>query len=104
MEISTAERSTAKPPKEPDLSWFLTVVLMLAVTAVSLAKVYILRSRALTQAQAVSITADWLVESMDGISSTISKEWIALILLPAVSSVAGESLLLSAQFSSTHPH
>ncbi|TEB34773.1 hypothetical protein FA13DRAFT_1812004 [Coprinellus micaceus] len=70
MEIPTGNRSEAKPRKEPELSWFLTVVLMLAVTA------------------AVSITADWLVESMDGISSTISKEWIALILLPAVSSVA----------------
>lgn len=89
MEIPTEKRSEAKPRKEPELSWFLTVVLMLAVTAVSLVKVYAHCSRALTRAQAVSITADWLVESMDGISSTISKEWIALILLPAVSSVAG---------------
>ncbi|KAJ3547815.1 hypothetical protein NMY22_g1507 [Coprinellus aureogranulatus] len=68
--ITSSMEAPIKPLKEPELSWFLTIVVMLSVTA------------------AVSITADWLVESMDGISSTISKEWIALILLPAVSSIA----------------
>ncbi|KAJ2926932.1 hypothetical protein H1R20_g10173, partial [Candolleomyces eurysporus] len=42
--------------KEPQLSWFLTVLSLLTVTA------------------AVTVTADWLVESMDGISTTISKD------------------------------
>ncbi|RXW21273.1 hypothetical protein EST38_g4586 [Candolleomyces aberdarensis] len=65
------DETIGKPKsKEPQLSWFLTVLLLLTVTA------------------AVTVTADWLVESMDGISTTISKEWVALILLPAVSSVA----------------
>ncbi|KAF8896340.1 hypothetical protein BD779DRAFT_577402 [Infundibulicybe gibba] len=57
-------------PKEPQLSWLLTIISLVAVTV------------------SVAVTADWLVESMDGISTTIGKEWIALILLPAVSSVA----------------
>jgi hypothetical protein len=33
--------------------------------------------------------AEWLVESMDGIAPAVRKEWAALILLPAVSSIAG---------------
>jgi len=39
--------------------------------------------------QVASVTADWLVESMDGISTTISKEWVGFILLPAVTAIAG---------------
>ncbi|KIK10351.1 hypothetical protein K443DRAFT_147283 [Laccaria amethystina LaAM-08-1] len=56
--------------KQPQLSWALTIILLLTVTA------------------AVAVSADWLVESMDRISTTISKEWVALILLPGVSSIA----------------
>lgn len=37
----------------------------------------------------MTITAEDLVESMDGISTTISKQWVGLVLLPAVSSIAG---------------
>jgi Ca2+/H+ antiporter len=36
----------------------------------------------------VGINVEWLVSSMDGISSAISKEWLGLILLPAVSTLA----------------
>ncbi|KAG0695356.1 hypothetical protein DFH29DRAFT_1005550 [Suillus ampliporus] len=36
----------------------------------------------------VTITAEDLVESMDAISTTISKQWVGLVLLPAVSSIA----------------
>lgn len=32
--------------------------------------------------------ADWLVESLDHVSDKIRKEWVAMILLPAVSSIA----------------
>ncbi|KAF9003987.1 Sodium/calcium exchanger protein-domain-containing protein [Cyathus striatus] len=56
--------------KEPQLSWFLTIALLICVAAT------------------VAVTADWLVESMDGISDSISKEWVGLILLPAITSVA----------------
>ena len=35
------------------------------------------------------MTVDRLVESMDAVSSTISKDWVGLILLPGISSVAG---------------
>lgn len=37
----------------------------------------------------VSFNAEWLVESLDTIETTISKEWIALVMLPAISSIAG---------------
>ncbi|TFK20284.1 hypothetical protein FA15DRAFT_759474 [Coprinopsis marcescibilis] len=56
--------------KEPQLSWFMTSTLLLIVTV------------------AVAVMADWLVEAMDGISSRVSKDWIALILLPVISSTA----------------
>ncbi|KAJ3988959.1 hypothetical protein F5890DRAFT_1550093 [Lentinula detonsa] len=56
--------------REPQLSWFVTVTSLILVTV------------------GVAFIADWLVEAMDGISMTISKEWVALVLLPAVSSIA----------------
>ncbi|KAF9565267.1 hypothetical protein CPC08DRAFT_720617 [Agrocybe pediades] len=59
-----------KPTKQPQMSWFLTIFLLIVVTGF------------------VAVTVDWLVEAMDGVSTTISKEWVGLILLPAVSSVA----------------
>ncbi|KAG6331389.1 hypothetical protein ID866_7700 [Astraeus odoratus] len=56
--------------REPRLSWTMTLILLTLVTVM------------------VAFTAEILVESMDGISSAISKRWIGLILLPAVSSIA----------------
>ena len=41
--------------------------------------------------KSVAVTVDWLVEAMDEISMTISKQWVGLILLPAISSIAGPS-------------
>ncbi|KAH0833195.1 hypothetical protein J3R83DRAFT_12226 [Lanmaoa asiatica] len=37
-----------------------------------------------------TFNAEELVESMDGIAMSISKQWVGLILLPAVSSIAGQ--------------
>ncbi|KAF8149896.1 Sodium/calcium exchanger protein-domain-containing protein [Crassisporium funariophilum] len=62
--------STLMARKEPELSWVLTILLMVFVTG------------------AVAITVDWLVECMDKISQIISKEWVGLILLPSISSMA----------------
>ncbi|TFK50122.1 hypothetical protein OE88DRAFT_1736398 [Heliocybe sulcata] len=56
--------------KHPQLSWLMTMALLTAVTVM------------------VSVNADQLVESMDGISTHIDKTWIALVLLPAVGSIA----------------
>lgn len=56
--------------EKPKLSWTLTLSLLVIVTVL------------------VAITAEWLVESMDKLSRTISKEWIALILLPMMNSIA----------------
>ncbi|KAJ7756465.1 Sodium/calcium exchanger protein-domain-containing protein [Mycena maculata] len=62
--------SGPKDHRKPQLSVFLIVSLLTVVTV------------------AVAITANRLVESMDSISDTIPKTWIALIVLPTVSSVA----------------
>ncbi|KAG6883016.1 hypothetical protein C0993_008262, partial [Termitomyces sp. T159_Od127] len=73
-------------PREPRIGFLLAVLVLIIVTAVSLYPcVHIVR---LTVLQATSVTADWLVDSMDGISSRVSKEWVGLILLPAVTSLA----------------
>ncbi|KAI5998865.1 hypothetical protein EDD15DRAFT_214484 [Pisolithus albus] len=61
---------SAKSSEEPRLSWAMTLLLLTLVTV------------------AVAFNADDLVESMNGISGTLSKQWIGLILLPAVSSIA----------------
>jgi len=73
---------------EPQMSAFLTVMSLIFVTIVRTAAVSLICLE-LTWSQAVAFTADWLVEAMDEISSTVSKQWIGLILLPAVSSIAG---------------
>ncbi|OJA08485.1 hypothetical protein AZE42_02860 [Rhizopogon vesiculosus] len=69
---STPQRppSPAESFTEPRLSWMVTLLLLTLVTVT------------------VFIIAEDLVESMDGISTTISKQWVGLILLPAVSSIA----------------
>ncbi|KAL4066870.1 hypothetical protein J3A83DRAFT_4428962 [Scleroderma citrinum] len=61
---------SAETFQEPRLSWLMTLVLLILVTIV------------------VAFNAEELVESMDGISASITKQWIGLILLPAVSSIA----------------
>lgn len=40
--------------------------------------------------QLVAVNAEWMIDSIDSLSPAISKEWIALILLPTVGSLAGE--------------
>ncbi|RDB25596.1 Vacuolar calcium ion transporter [Hypsizygus marmoreus] len=66
-EATSALADTAR--EGPRVSWFLTILLLIVVTI------------------ATSFTADLLVISMDGISSKVSKEWVGLILLPAVTAV-----------------
>jgi Ca2+:H+ antiporter len=46
-------------------------------------------------AQLVGCNVEWLVENLDGIEETISREWLGLILLPAISAVAGEPLVVA---------
>ncbi|KAH8099931.1 Sodium/calcium exchanger protein-domain-containing protein [Cristinia sonorae] len=57
-------------PRVPQISWTLTLLLLTFVTVL------------------VAVNAEWLVDSMDDLSPSISKEWIGLILLPTVSAVA----------------
>ncbi|KAJ7066977.1 hypothetical protein C8F01DRAFT_1218182 [Mycena amicta] len=60
----------APKSQEPQLSFVLILVILIIATV------------------AVAFTADHLVESMDSVSSTIPKPYVALIILPAVSSIA----------------
>ncbi|RDX57402.1 hypothetical protein OH76DRAFT_1476798 [Lentinus brumalis] len=60
----------AKAEPQPDMSWTLTLLLLSSVTVL------------------VAIDAEWMVDTMDHLSPSISKEWIGLILLPAVSAIA----------------
>ncbi|KAI8980097.1 Sodium/calcium exchanger protein-domain-containing protein [Trametes punicea] len=66
---SVHSRSTSPQP-EQEMSWTLIILLLLSVAAL------------------VAVNAEWLVDTMDNLSPTISKEWIGLILLPTVSSIA----------------
>ncbi|KAH9917029.1 Sodium/calcium exchanger protein-domain-containing protein [Fomitopsis serialis] len=54
----------------PELSWTMTFILLITVIVL------------------VTINSEWLVDSMDNLSPTLSKEWIGLILLPTISSIA----------------
>ncbi|KAI9440037.1 Sodium/calcium exchanger protein-domain-containing protein [Lactarius indigo] len=56
--------------EKPQLSWTLTLSLLVVVTIL------------------VAVAAEWLVKSMDKLSQKISKEWIALILLPMMNCIA----------------
>ncbi|KAL7279122.1 hypothetical protein ACG7TL_006962 [Trametes sanguinea] len=64
------EVSPPPPAKEEEMSWTLIILLLLSVATL------------------VAVNAEWLVDTMDNLSPTISKEWIGLILLPTVSSIA----------------
>ncbi|KAH9037868.1 Sodium/calcium exchanger protein-domain-containing protein [Lactarius pseudohatsudake] len=62
--------SDASCEEKPQLSWTLTLFLLVVVTIL------------------IAVAAEWLVKSMDKLSQRISKEWIALILLPMMSCIA----------------
>ncbi|GJE88646.1 sodium/calcium exchanger protein-domain-containing protein [Phanerochaete sordida] len=72
--LEYAEQQEAKKEepveRKPQLSWLLTLILLLVVTVL------------------VALDAEWMIDSIDTLSPTISKEWIALILLPTVGSLA----------------
>ncbi|KAG6908691.1 hypothetical protein DXG01_003705 [Tephrocybe rancida] len=61
---------TGAVPRKPRVGLLLAILVLVVVTVVA------------------SVTADWLVDSMDGVSESISKEFVGLILLPAVTSLA----------------
>ncbi|KAF7312250.1 Calcium/proton exchanger [Mycena indigotica] len=66
----TVEHPEALRRQEPQLSIILTLAILIIIT------------------MAVTYTADHLVEAMDSISTTIPKPYVALIILPTVSSIA----------------
>ncbi|KIP05832.1 hypothetical protein PHLGIDRAFT_73597, partial [Phlebiopsis gigantea 11061_1 CR5-6] len=68
------DADTPLEEQKPQLSWFLTLFLMASVTVL------------------VAINAEWMIDSIDELSPTMSKEWIALILLPTVGSLAAECI------------
>ncbi|KIY44407.1 hypothetical protein FISHEDRAFT_67518 [Fistulina hepatica ATCC 64428] len=56
--------------KTPQISWFVTLFTLTSVAA------------------AAYFMAEWLVDSMNGIPNKLSKEWVGLILLPGITSIA----------------
>ncbi|PCH42398.1 hypothetical protein WOLCODRAFT_73267 [Wolfiporia cocos MD-104 SS10] len=66
---ATQRAASPQEEEEPELSWITILILLTIVTL-------------------VTINSEWLVDSMDSLSPTLSKEWIGLILLPIVSSIA----------------
>ncbi|KAH9902925.1 Sodium/calcium exchanger protein-domain-containing protein [Cubamyces lactineus] len=62
--------ASASHQPEEEMSWTLCIFLLLSVATL------------------VAINSEWLVDTMDDLSPAISKEWIGLILLPTVSSIA----------------
>lgn len=85
--------TNARSKRKPQMSWFLTISLLIVVTGVKQPIQELVNERIDTNIpflQAVAITVDLLVEAMDEISTKISKEWVGLIILPTISSVAGQ--------------
>ncbi|KAF4571504.1 hypothetical protein EYR36_008843 [Pleurotus pulmonarius] len=69
-QVTQEDEQCEEEESVPRLSVFLTIVTLVVVTIL------------------VVVTADSLVETLDEISKSVSKQWIGLILLPAVTSVA----------------
>jgi len=69
-ERQNSAQANEQASEEPEMSWTMIISLLTTVTVL------------------VTIDAEWLVDSMDSLSPTLSKEWIGLILLPIVSSIA----------------
>ena len=95
----TEQFSTLAPSDDvpvPLLSWPMTALLLVSVTIVSICFAeFTCTHHCSPIVQLVAINADWLVNSMNGsVSTVIRKQWIALILLPSVSSVAGKSVVI----------
>ena len=93
----------AQPPHEEELSWTLTILLLMTLTVVRLHR-YLPDGLYLTWpcGQLVAINADWMVDTMDHVSPSISKEWIGLILLPTVGCLAGTILAALCQMRRAH--
>jgi Ca2+/H+ antiporter len=72
VESGTISTNTTEDEEVPQLSVLVTVILLVFVTVL------------------VAVTAEWLVDSIDGLASSgsISKEFIGLILLPIVGNAA----------------
>ncbi len=77
--------------RKPKMSWFLTLSLLVLVTGVRSSAGLARNASEEVLSQALAVTVELLVTAMDEISTTISKEWVGLILLPAISSVAGNT-------------
>ena len=89
MQPSESMEDVGSSAEKPQLSLFLTLFLLLVVTVVRLEPV-ISSFTPIDSFQLVALNAEWMIDSIDSLSPAISKEWIALILLPTVGSLAGQ--------------
>lgn len=76
--------------EQPILTVPMTIGLLVFVTVVS-RRVHIIPPYLICSGQIVAVTAEFLVDSIDGLTSTgkISKEFVGLVLLPIVGNAAG---------------
>jgi hypothetical protein len=77
----------------PELSWTMVALLLMITPCVRILDRQIVPVSCvplLLNIQLVALNAELLIENLDGFTTTISKDWIGLILLPMVSSFAGE--------------
>lgn len=75
----------------PQMSVWMTIILLVVVTVVSSRLIIITHHIQTTLLQLVAVTAEWLVDSIGGLtaSGNISREFVGIILLPIVGNAAG---------------
>lgn len=85
------EEEEEEEEETPQLSVLMTVILLAVVTVVStFLSLFVNNSYHKSMSQLVAVTAEWLVDSIDGMTNTgtISKEFVGVILLPIVGNAA----------------
>lgn len=95
-ETGTQTSSDDDEEEIPQMSLWMSLVLLAAITVVSNAALARGCCWWLMVVQLVAVTAEWLVDSIDGLTSDggISKEFVGVILLPIVGNAAGQCLCL----------
>jgi Ca2+:H+ antiporter len=100
LEGQTIEEQPAQSEDEeeeeiPQLSVYMTIALLAVVTVVR-CQLIICTYSIPTLSQVVAVTAEWLVDSIDGMTSSgnISKEFVGIILLPIVGNAAGTRFIV----------
>lgn len=86
------EQTEEEEEATPQMSVWMTIVLLVAVTTVRSRINYLCITLRYIFTQLVAVTAEWLVDSINGLASggVISREFVGIILLPIVGNAAGK--------------